>query len=188
MRTSHALASFILTGLLGGCTLSISAVRPDPTVDLPASRTSLALAFGPRVRDRFAISIQRGVFTIEVDSFHQTLASGFQAMVRASFAPATPDGADATLLLDDASVEEVPGYRTVSFVVRYRARVVDRAGRVLRRSFGSVESRGGLTWTNEGPGSPSSLLGSTIAAMFEKIAADCFVNPLLRLDAPEDGS
>lgn len=175
------LALLPLLLLLPACTISIGAVRPEPMVDLPAGPGAIALGLGPQVADRFTIS--NGALAFEIDSFHQTLASGFQSMIRASHPIAPPGNADGSLLIDEIVAEGTQAYRTLGLRLRYRARLVDRQGRELRRSFGTVESRDRVMTRFPGTlGDNSFVLTSAVEAMFERIAMDCFVNPPPRFD------
>jgi hypothetical protein len=154
--------------------------HPRPNVDLPPSKQSLRLDFGPEVLDAFKAPSRGGVRETEVTEWRTTLARGFQGAFDAS-APLVWGGgpADRVLQIVEASLELAPaavsvyGVVAVTAHVRYKARLLDAQGNVLRRSTRTVSSKRATT----DPHGTTTVAADAVASMFEAMAQDLFGEP-----------
>jgi hypothetical protein len=176
-RSSWSLAAVSLTALLfaTGCTLSVAAGNPRPNLDLPESQTALALELDPAVRDAFQIPGRSGMNETHVEAWRTTLERGFSNGFRSSFK--TDGGKDLVLQVVEAELEFAPtavtakgGPVAVEAQIRYKARLVDAQGNVVRRSTGTVASKRSTSKAAE----ITSISESAVESMYEKIASDVF--------------
>ncbi|WP_164017803.1 LPS assembly lipoprotein LptE [Pyxidicoccus trucidator] len=178
-RSSWSLAAVSLTAVLfaTGCTLSVAAGDPRPNIDLPESQASLALELDPSVRDVFQVPARSGVVPTNVEAWRTTLDRGFKNGFRSAFR--TDGGKELVLQIVEAELElaptavnEVGGAAAAEAQVRYKARLVDAQGNVLRRSTGTVASKRSTSQ----PGEITLIAESAVESMYEKIAEDLFNN------------
>lgn len=178
-RSSWSLTVVSLTAVLlaTGCTLSVAAGDPRPNVDLPESQASLALEMDPSVRDVFQVPGRSGINATNVEAWRTTLERGFKNGFRSAFK--TDGGKDLVLQIVEAELELAPtavtssgGAVAAEAQVRYKARLVDAQGNVVRRSTGTVTSK-----RSTSRGAEISLIAeSAVETMYEKIAQDIFSN------------
>ncbi|MCY1017397.1 hypothetical protein [Pyxidicoccus sp. MSG2] len=178
-RSSWSLAALSLTTVLlaTGCTFSVAAGDPRPNIDLPESQASLALEMDPSVRDVFHVPSRSGVAPTNVEAWRTTLERGFKNGFRSAFK--TDGGKDLVLHIVEAELELVPaevqdngGVVSTEAQVRYKARLVDAQGNVVRRSTGTVSSKRSTSRPKE----TTLIAESAVETMYEKIAQDIFSN------------
>ncbi len=163
------------------------AVAGDPRPRLPlTARTgkSLRLVLGPSVGDHFAVEDRDTMLRTEVHDLRRSLARGFENGFHAAF-ELVPPGAPADYVLEIAaldlslqSVEIGPFQQVLSARadVRYRARLLDAAGREVRASSGVVTSRSFAPQNRD----VTDGVMSAVAKLYEAIERDCFA-PFERL-------
>lgn len=174
--SSWSLVAVSLTSALlsTGCAVGIHAGNPRPNVDVPESASSLALELDPAVRDTFQTSGDSGI-PLDVQAWRTTLERGFTN----SFGSAVKtDGekalvlqlVEADLVLVPSVLPSITGTVAAGAEVRYKARLVDAQGNVVRRSVGTVASRRSTTNHSE----VMRVVDSAVEGMYEKIAEDLF--------------
>ena len=157
-------APILLLFVFSACSATVGAVAPRPTISLAPSSQRAALALAPQIPDAFDLPFAN--VTMHFNGFRTSIGNGFAASVGQYYKPATAGDADLYLRLETVAVEFVPE-NSGNMVLRYAARLDDRAGRTLGRSFGTLHA--GRTYNYE------VALAEVLGRMFEKIAADCFV-------------
>jgi hypothetical protein len=174
--TTLALATLLLTN---GCArAAVVQGQPRPNIDLPDQGTSLTLVIDEAVKDQFEAEVN-GKLTVNVSEWLATLKNGFHAGFDPAFRTNT-DKADLTLQLSEAVLSFAPTavgrYGSVAAAeaqVRYKARLVDAQGQVLRRSNGTVTSKRSVTQAEE----ITNISAGAVESMYEKIAQDFFSQP-----------
>ena len=157
-------APILVVFVLSACTATVGVVAPRPTISLAPSTQRVALALSPQVLDAFDRPFANA--TMRFTGFRTSVGNGFAASVGRYYAPAGGGDADLVLRFETITVELVPE-GSGNLVLRYAARLDDRAGRTLGRSFGTLGAR--RTYNFE------VALEETLGRMFEQVAADCFV-------------
>jgi hypothetical protein len=154
----------------------VGAGDPRPNVDLPRSEKSLALQFDRSIQDAFATEELASIAPIPVEGWRTTLERGFRNAFAGAFDLSNPS-AELTLVI----VEAEPSFAGTSYTrrgrpvsaeaqVRYKARLVDRQGTVLRRSAATVASRKSASATAD----VTSIVAQAVETMYEQIARDLF--------------
>jgi hypothetical protein len=180
-RSPWSLVAVSLTSVLlaTGCAPHVNVGNPRPNVDLPRSETSLALELDAAIPDTFkATSGGSSAPSTPVKEWRTTLERGFQN----SFGPAfkTDGGKDLVLHLVEVVLEVAPttevdaaGSAVGSEAqIRYKARLVDAQGNVVRRSVGTVSSKRPVARSVDA----TRVAESAVESMYEKIAEDLFYN------------
>ncbi len=156
--------------------LCVDYADPHPNVDIPLREHRLRLEM-KGVPDELKIAEGNGVRQVEVHNWRGTLAAGYTNGLRPAFPRIaglpvlTLELVEATPIFPPAAVSSTIGVVAVSVQIRYKARLVDSAGNILKRSLGTVEAkqasanRAGLTQT----------VSSAVETMYEKIANDMFI-------------
>ena len=157
-------APILLVFVLSACTATVGVVAPRPTISLAPSNQRVALALSPQIPDAFELPFANAV--MHFTGFRTSIGNGYAASMGQYYAPGKDGDADLFLRLETVAVEFVPE-SSGNMVLRYAARLDDRAGRTLGRSFGTLHAQ--RTYNFEVS------LAEVLGRMFEKIAADCFV-------------
>jgi hypothetical protein len=191
----RTLGLFLLGAALGGCTLSVTASRPRPNIALSARPEKLTLQLEHDVRDRYQVPAQQGIKPIDVNDWHVSLRSGFDAAFRNTFQGSgdplvlSIERADLVLTPSAVGVQSMrttrvsrrsrvqrttvqTGVTAVRARITYRAQLLDRSGKVLATSAATAESKGSTTVASEEE--MTRLSGDAIETMYEMIAADLF--------------
>lgn len=160
---------------LGGCSVTVGRSASRPNIDLAKQQSSLGLVLEPEVKDQFSVVINSPE-TVHVNEWRGTLEDGF----RAGFAAAFQMGSDATDLriqLAEAELTYAPtavgrngATAAVEAQIRFKARLVDAQGQVLKRSNGTVSSKRSAT---SGP-QVSGVTASAVESLYEQISRDFF--------------
>jgi hypothetical protein len=156
-------APFLLAVVLSACSAAVGVVAPRPSISLAPSSQRVALALSPEVRDSFDLPYNN--ITVHFTGLRTSLGNGFAASIGRYYAPGN-DGADLVLRFESVAVEFVPP-GTGHLVLRYAARLDDRAGRTLGRSFGTLTAPRTLDL--------EAAFEEALTRMLEKVTADCFV-------------
>jgi hypothetical protein len=157
-------APVLVLFLLSACTATVGVVAPRPAISLAPSSQRVALALAPQIPDAFDRDWLN--VTQHFTGFRTSIGNGYAASIGQYYQPGDGAAADLVLRLETVTVEFVPA-GSGHLVLRYAARLDDRAGRTLGRSFGTLDA--GRTGTVE------VALEEILGRMFERIAADCFV-------------
>ncbi len=175
-RSSWSLVVVSLTSVLlsTGCALSVKAGNPRPNVDLPESQASLALDLDPAIRDAFKAPSGDSLPPSDVQAWRTTLERGFQNSFRSVFKAEGGSAlvlkiVEADLMLAATAVDD-GGVAAAEAQVRYKARLVDAQGNVVRRSVGTVVSKRSAT----SRAGVTPVVESAVESMYEKIAQDLF--------------
>ena len=135
MRT----ATLIVLALAAGCaTPKVEAGSPRPNVDLPKSERSLRLQLEAAVRDEYGSELYGA--TIPVSGWRSTLERGFQSAFAGAFklsdknADLTVVVAEAELVFAGTAYTRTGKPVSAEAQVRYKARLLDENGTVVRRS------------------------------------------------------
>jgi hypothetical protein len=167
MRTRLTLTFAAL--VVASCAETVGAINPRPNVELAHREQRLGLALGPTVLDRFTVGEPPGA--LEVTQWHETLRRGFRHAFDGAFRlTGGKDPADLTLVL----VEMMPEYgylapRGAFVQVRYKVRLLDRQGQVVRGTAGTADSkRAGMRYQTP------ELVASALESMYEQIAQEFF--------------
>jgi hypothetical protein len=158
-------APVLLLLVFSACTATIGVLTPRPAISLAPSSQRLALALAPQVPDAFDLGFSGGG-TVRFGGLRTSIGNGFAAGIGRYYAPAGGGNADLILYFEMVAVEFVPE-GSGHLVLRYAARLDDRAGRTLGRSFGTLHTSHTAFY--------DVALEEALGRMFEKIAADCFV-------------
>lgn len=157
-------APILLVFVLSACTATVGVVTPRPAISLAPSTQRVALALAPQIPDAFDRPFANA--TMHFTGLRTSIGNGFAASIGRYYAPASGGDADLVLRFETVTVEFVPE-GSGNLVLRYAARLDDRAGRALGRSFGTLNSRRTYNF--------DVALEEALGQMFEKVAADCFV-------------
>lgn len=167
-----------LTGLLlaSGCTMKIAQGNPRPNIDLPESKAGMKLVMDDAIQNNFEVPSRGGINKGEVEQWRETLQRGFQNGFASAFKTDT-DSPELTLQLLEVSLEFAPtavtakgGTAAAEAQIRYKARLVDAQGNVVRRSTGTVASKRSVTRADE----VTLISESAVESMYERIAHDFF--------------
>lgn len=170
--------AMVLSSLLlaSGCTLSVAQGNPRPNIDLPESKAGLKLVMDESVRNTFEVPGRGGINKGEVEQWRETLARGFQNGFGTAF-QTNADPSELTLQLSEVELEFAPtavashgGAVAAEAQIRYKARLVDAQGNVVRRSNGTVASKRSTGRADE----VTLIAESAVESMYEKIAMDLF--------------
>ncbi|MFL5347720.1 MAG: hypothetical protein ACJ8AT_23270 [Hyalangium sp.] len=175
-RSLSRVAIALVTWMLAqGCTLAVEQSQPRPNIDLPEKNASLALVMDKGVEDQYEADLD-GKHPVNVTGWRETLQNGFHSGFSSAF-KTNADRAELTLQLNEAVLSFAPtslgrhgGIQAAEAQVRYKARLLDAQGRVLRRSTGTVSSKKSAT-DKEGL---TTVASSAVESMYEKIAQDFF--------------
>jgi hypothetical protein len=194
----RTLGFLLLFAALGGCTLSVTASQPRPNIALSARTEKLSLQLKDNVRDKYQVPAQQGIKSINVNDWHVSLRSGFDAAFRGAFQGSgdplvlTIERADLVLTPSAVGVQSMrtrrvsrrsrvqrttvqTGVTAVRAQITFRARLLDKNGKVLGTSASTAESKGSTTVASEEE--MTRLSGDAIETMYEMIAADLFKTP-----------
>ncbi len=160
-------APVLLLFVVSACTATVGVVTPRPTISLAPSPQRAALALAPQIPDTFDLRYLNA--TLHFTGFRSSIGNGFAASIGRYYAPGGEADADLVLRFETVAVEAVPE-NTGHLVLRYAARLDDRAGRTVGRSFGTVRLGSNLNALTIEEG-----LAEGLGRMFEKVTADCFV-------------
>ncbi len=171
-----ATLALLACALFSGCALSIVTSNPRPNVDLGQQKQSLAFKMEPGVLDAFQVPSKNGVAGADVTGWHLTLENAFKNGFAEAFAKGGADS-DLTLVIVEAEPTFAPTAVTangqvvsVSAQLRYKARLLDKAGQVVRRSTATVASKKSVTSRNEA----SDSVAGAVESMYERLAVDLF--------------
>lgn len=149
---------------------------PKPNIDLPERNLALGLTLDEQVKDAFKVPPRSGVPETDVTAWRATLEKGFHNGLGKAFRT-QEEKSELTLQLVEAELEFVPaavnGYgQTVSAEahVRYKARLMDAGGNVVRRSSGTVTSKRATSDHNEF----TLVAKSAVETLYERIASELF--------------
>jgi hypothetical protein len=175
-------ATFIFLGVLLslGCVSApvahIAKSSPKPNIDLPERNLALGLALDEQVKDAFKVAPRSGLPETEVTAWRTTLEKGFHNGLGTAFHTKEPK-AELTLQLVEAELEFVPSavdaYGRAAAAeahIRYKARLLDASGNVLRRSSGTVPSKRSTGDHNE----YTLVAKSAVETMYERISSELF--------------
>jgi len=149
---------------------------PKPNIDLPERNLALGLTLDEQVKDAFKVPRRSGIPETEVTAWRTTLERGFHNGL-GTFFRTKEEKSELTLQLVEVDLEFVPsavnGYGQAAAAeahVRYKARLLDAVGNVVRRSSGTVTSKRSTGDHNE-----FTLVAlSAVETMYERIASDLF--------------
>jgi hypothetical protein len=167
-----------LVGLLlaSGCTLKVAQGNPRPNIDLPETKAGMKLVMDDTVQDSFEVPSRGGINKGEVEQWRETLKRGFQNGFGGAF-KTDAESPELTLQLMEVALEFAPTAVTQNGAaaaaeaqIRYKARLVDAQGNVVRRSTGTVASKRSITRADE----VTLISESAVESMYEKIAEDFF--------------
>jgi hypothetical protein len=155
-------------------TPKVEAGNPRPNVDLPRSARTLRLQLEPEVRDAFSTELS-GV-AIPVSGWRSTLETGFRNAFSGAFTLSAKP-ADLTVLVAEAELS----FNATSFArngrpisaeaqVRYKARLLDPQGGVVRRSAATVASKKSAS----APDEATPVAAGAVESMYENIARELF--------------
>ncbi|WP_342377249.1 hypothetical protein NVS55_38220 [Myxococcus stipitatus] len=160
---------------MSGCSVTVGRTPSRPNIDLAQQASSLGLVLEPEVQDQFSVVINAPE-TVHVKEWRGTLEDGF----RAGFASAFPMGAaetDLKVQLAEAELTYAPTavgrHGVVSAIeaqIRYKARLMDARGQVLKRSTGTVSSKRSATSGRE----VSGVTVSAVESLYEQLSRDFF--------------
>jgi lipopolysaccharide assembly LptE-like protein len=179
MRNASALVLAML--VIASCgtskeVLKVGAGNPRPNVDLPKSDKSLGLQLEAGIQDAFSTEESGPIPPIPVDGWRTTLERGFRSAFADSFA-LSDRPSELTLVIAEAtpsfvgtSYERFGRPVSAEVQVRYKARLVDRQGTVLRRSAATVASKRSASAAQEA----ASVAAGAVESMYERIARDFF--------------
>jgi hypothetical protein len=157
-------APILVAFLLSACTATVGVVAPRPTISLAPSTQRVALALAPQIPDTFDLPWLN--ITQHFTGFRTSIGNGYAASIGQYYKPGTAADAELVLRLETVAVEFVPP-NSGTLVLRYAARLDDRAGRTLGRSFGTLRA--------QRTANVEVSLEELLTRMYEKIATDCFV-------------
>lgn len=154
----------------------IAKSNPKPNIDLPERNLALSLVLDEEVKDAFKVPPRSGIPETDVTAWRATLEKGFHNGLGSAFRT-KEQKAELTLQLVEVQLEFVPsavnGYGQAAAAeahVRYKARLVDAAGNVVRRSSGTVPSK-----RSTGHHTEFTLVAkSAVETMYERIASELF--------------
>ena len=176
MRT----ATLIVLALAAGCaTPKVEAGSPRPNVDLPKSERSLRLQLEAAVRDEYGSELYGG--TIPVSGWRSTLEvvpleRGFQSAFAGAFklsdknADLTVVVAEAELVFAGTAYTRTGKPVSAEAQVRYKARLLDENGTVVRRSAATVASKRSASSAAE----VTPVAAGAVESMYEQIAREFF--------------
>lgn len=167
-RVMVALAALLL---VSGCTVYVKRGAPRPNIDLAERQATLGLVLESAVRDHFVVS-NEAAHDLDVDQWRGTLEDGFRVGFGSAFRlDATP--ADLKLQVLEAELTFAVTDAVMSVVqaqIRYKARLVDAQGQVLKRSSGTVTSKRSAGIYREA----TVLAANAVESLYEQISADFF--------------
>ncbi|NTX07446.1 hypothetical protein [Myxococcus sp. CA040A] len=167
-RIVVALAALLF---VSGCTVYVKRGAPRPNIDLAEQQATLGLVLESAVRDHFVVS-NEAASKLDVDQWRGTLEDGFRVGFGSAFRlDATPADlklqvleAELSFAVTDASVAAVQAQ------IRYKARLVDAQGQVLKRSSGTVMSKRSAGLHR----AATVLAANAVESLYEQISADFF--------------
>jgi len=166
---------FVALILAQGCAATVLQANPRPNIDLPQNTASFALALNESVQDQYQTEIL-GKRAVNVSEWRQTLQNGFDSGFGSAFNLAEGK-ADLTLQVNEAVLSFAPtavgnlgSVKAVEAQIRYKARLVDAQGQVLRRSTGTVSSKKSIAEEEEA----TSAAADAVESLYEKISHDFF--------------
>ncbi|WP_224368898.1 hypothetical protein [Hyalangium versicolor] len=172
----HIVVALVTLLLAQGCSrAAVVQGHPSPNIDLPEKSTSLEFVMDESIQDQYPAEVD-GKQTVNVSEWRATLLNGFSSGFKSAFKPAA-DKADLTLQLNEAVLSFSPtafgrygAIQAAEAQVRYKARLLDSQGQVLRRSTGTVSSKKPITDND----AVTSGAANAVESMYEKIAQDFF--------------
>ena len=174
MKTTLLLA--VLLSISACMTPRVTEGNPRPNVDLPKSQLSLRLLLEPGILDAYATPASMSMPAIPVQGWRATLENGFRGAFSKAYVLAA-GAADLTLVIAEAELRfaattYASNGRPISAEaqVRYQARLVDRAGAVLRRSSGTMASKRSAG----APDEATPVAAEAVESMYERIAGELF--------------
>lgn len=174
MWSHRWIACVLALPLLAACSMTIPRINPTPNTALVKQQKSLDIEFAPGVEDRFDISV--GNNTVHVQSWRETLESGFRNGFRSAYPAKQGASPDLTLQIDVARLE-IGQFDHAQARIQY-AVTLRAADGTLRRAAG-IGSRAAPTFSG-GSASSSDLLiddvSASIAAMYEQLAKELFTD------------
>jgi hypothetical protein len=159
-------------GLLAACAISVHGAHPRPNIDLARSAHALSLQLDAAVPQDIEGT------GAEVVGWRQTLSNGFHSGF-APFFDVSGRRNDLTLVIVEAWPQIMPtelnrfgGIATAEARVRYKARLVDASGNVVKRCTGTA--RGMTPFFSQATigGDATDAIASGVAAMYEQIAKE----------------
>ena len=174
--TMTFLGVLLSLGCVAAPVARIARSSPKPNIDLPERNLALGLTLDEGVKDAFKVPPRSGIPETEVTAWRATLEKGFQNGLGKAFRTQEPKS-ELTLQIVEAELEFVPsavnGYGQAAAAeahLRYKARLVDAAGNVVRRSSGTVTSKRSTGVTTEF----TLVARSAVETMYERIASELF--------------
>lgn len=165
------IASLLALPIVGGCSGTLPAVAPEPNIALVPQTRSLELAIAPDVADRFQLAL--GSYTLDVQSWRQTLENGFRSGFRGAFPAKQGSAPELTLRIDKAALE-IGSFDHARARIQFAATLTGADGTV-RRTAGVVSR--GMPMVG-GSATVDDLIANdvaaTVGAMYEQIAKDLF--------------
>lgn len=174
--TMTFLGVLLSLGCITAPVIQVAKSSPKPNIDLPERNLSLGLTLDEQVKDTFKMPPASGIPETEVTQWRATLEKGFHNGLGTAFRT-KEEKSQLMLQLVEATLEFVPsavnGYGQAAATeahIRYKARLVDAGGNVVRRSTGTVASK-----RSTGDRDEFTLVAkSAVETMYERIASDLF--------------
>lgn len=163
----------LLVLLCTGCTVRVARLDPTPNLDLAPTSKSLSLAMDEAVRDSLVFHYY-GPAQMEVNDWRRSLERGFTNGFKNSHSLGQ-EPSELTLQLLEVSPGVVFGsvgddLDKVTGRIRFKARLLDARGNILKRLTGTVTAHKDALTKEELP----LTLQSAVEAMYEEIAANFF--------------
>lgn len=151
----------------------VLAGNPRPNIDLPRSTRTLRLQLQPAVQDVFVADLAGN--KIPVSGWRSTLESGFRNAFSDAFqvaekADLTIEVAEAELSFNGTSFDRMGRPISAEAQVRYKARLLDGSGAVLRRAAATVASKKSAS----SPQEATPVASGAVETMYEQLARELF--------------
>lgn len=174
-----ALAFAVGASLLGCADLTVGPSTPRPNVLVAQRLAPTSLVLGPAIKDEFLVPATRSVSEVPVQSWRQTLTSGFRnAFPAARGEPGRRlELLEAELSFGPAAVSPQMFDRTTAVygTIRFKARLLSASGEEEATIAGTVHSReANVSATPEGM-TESAM--NVVEALYERLATDLLSRP-----------
>lgn len=174
-----AWALALLASPLGCADSTVGPSAPQPNILVPQKLAPASLALGPAIKDEFLIPATRSVSEVPVQSWRQTLTTGFRnAFPAARGEPGRKlELIEAELSFGPAAVSPQMFDRTTAVygTIRFKARLLSASGEEEAAIAGTVHSReANVSATTEGM-TESAM--KVVEALFERLATDLISRP-----------
>ncbi len=180
-----ALGAIVYQGAMG-CGVAVEIANPRPNIDLKESHQVLNLRLSSKIPNDFDMPTINLMYTPHVSGWRSSLKRGFRNGFGEYFDLSPDARPDLVLEITEALPEIVMTQNATGYTaggvyhstgqaagnaqIRYRARLLDAQGRVLKKSFGTVPSK--RTFTNIFEG--TAVVESAVETLYEAVARDCF--------------